>query len=164
MKMRIRKTLKDNKNVEVPNEILELLEQRKKARESKDYALSDTLRDKIKEIGYDNELTDMDYRTCKINIDKGFIKSKKELSAPLFFYFSRKFPLRPIFSPIFTTVSKPSAVFFSMSPSIITASFFTSRTMVEPPNSNIPFSMPLRISPASSWLTILPTIIAPTSA
>ena len=48
----LNKVKKDNKNVEVPNEILELLEQRKKARESKDYALSDTLRDKIKEKGY----------------------------------------------------------------------------------------------------------------
>lgn len=48
----LNKVKKDNKSVEVPNEILELLEQRKKARESKDYALSDTLRDKIKEKGY----------------------------------------------------------------------------------------------------------------
>lgn len=48
----LNKVKKDNKNVEIPNEILELLEQRKKARESKDYALSDTLRDKIKEKGY----------------------------------------------------------------------------------------------------------------
>ena len=48
----LNKVKKDNKNVEVSNEILELLEQRKKARESKDYALSDTLRDKIKEKGY----------------------------------------------------------------------------------------------------------------
>lgn len=31
--------------------------------------IEDLIRDKIKEIGYDNELTDMDYRTCKINID-----------------------------------------------------------------------------------------------
>lgn len=48
----LNKVKKDNKSVEVPNEILELLEQRKKARESKDYALSDALRDKIKEKGY----------------------------------------------------------------------------------------------------------------
>ena len=27
------------------------------------------VREKLKEIGYDNEKTDIDYRTCKINID-----------------------------------------------------------------------------------------------
>ncbi len=31
--------------------------------------IEELIRDKIKEIGYDNELTDMDYRTCKIKVD-----------------------------------------------------------------------------------------------
>lgn len=37
---------------EIPDEILELLEDRKRARENKDYALSDKIRGKIKEKGY----------------------------------------------------------------------------------------------------------------
>lgn len=41
-----------NNNLEIPNEIKELLEKRKEARLNKDYVLSDTLRDKIKEKGY----------------------------------------------------------------------------------------------------------------
>lgn len=31
--------------------------------------IEELVREKIKQIGYDNENTDMDYRTCKINID-----------------------------------------------------------------------------------------------
>lgn len=31
--------------------------------------ISDLVRERIKEIGFDNELTDMDYRTCKINAE-----------------------------------------------------------------------------------------------
>lgn len=42
----------DNKNLELPDEINELLEQRKQARENKDWALSDKIRDELKEKGY----------------------------------------------------------------------------------------------------------------
>jgi len=31
--------------------------------------IGDLVREKIKEIGFDNELTDIDYRTCKINVE-----------------------------------------------------------------------------------------------
>lgn len=31
--------------------------------------ISELVREKIKEIGFDNELTDMDYRTCKLNVE-----------------------------------------------------------------------------------------------
>jgi len=40
------------KEEEIPQEVLDLLEQRKVARQEKNWALSDELRDKIKEIGY----------------------------------------------------------------------------------------------------------------
>ena len=40
------------KEENLPEEILEILEKRKKARESKDYALSDILRDELKQKGY----------------------------------------------------------------------------------------------------------------
>ena len=46
------KYLKEESNVEIPEEIKLLLEKRKKAREDKNWALSDELRDKIKEYGY----------------------------------------------------------------------------------------------------------------
>ena len=39
-------------NVDIPKEILDLIEQRKKAREEKNWALSDKIRDEIKERGY----------------------------------------------------------------------------------------------------------------
>lgn len=42
----------DKKEEELPVEILELIEQRKLARQEKNWALSDELRDKIKELGY----------------------------------------------------------------------------------------------------------------
>lgn len=42
----------DNKNLELPDEINELLEQRKQARENKDWSLSDKIRDELKEKGY----------------------------------------------------------------------------------------------------------------
>ena len=41
-----------NNDEDIPNDIKELLEKRKEARINKDYALSDTLRDEIKEKGY----------------------------------------------------------------------------------------------------------------
>ena len=44
--------LKQQKKVEVPEEILELVEKRKKAREEKNWELSDKIRDEIKEKGY----------------------------------------------------------------------------------------------------------------
>ena len=43
---------KEDEKEEIPNEIKELLEQRKLARENKNWNLSDILRDKIKEKGY----------------------------------------------------------------------------------------------------------------
>ena len=45
-------TVQENSNEEVSEEILELLEQRKAAREQKDWAKSDELRDFIKDKGY----------------------------------------------------------------------------------------------------------------
>ena len=42
----------DNKNLELPDEIKSLMEQRKQARENKDWALSDKIRDELKEKGY----------------------------------------------------------------------------------------------------------------
>ena len=46
------KHIKEQENIEVPKEVLELVEERKKAREEKNWALSDELRDKIKDKGY----------------------------------------------------------------------------------------------------------------
>lgn len=46
------KYLKEESNVEIPEEIKLLLEKRKKAREDKNWTLSDELRDKIKDYGY----------------------------------------------------------------------------------------------------------------
>lgn len=42
----------ENKVLEIPDEINQLIEQRKKARENKDWALSDKIRDELKEKGY----------------------------------------------------------------------------------------------------------------
>ncbi len=42
----------DDKNLEIPDEINKLIEQRKQARENKDWALSDKIRDELKEKGY----------------------------------------------------------------------------------------------------------------
>ena len=42
----------DNKKLELPDEIKSLMEQRKQARENKDWALSDKIRDELKEKGY----------------------------------------------------------------------------------------------------------------
>ena len=47
-----KKYLEENQKVEIPEEIEKLLEQRKQARENKDWALSDKIRDEIKEKGY----------------------------------------------------------------------------------------------------------------
>ena len=48
------KIVENDKNIteELPEEIIELVEQRKKARENKEWQLSDILRDKIIELGY----------------------------------------------------------------------------------------------------------------
>ena len=46
------KYIKEQENIEVPEEVLELVEERKKAREEKNWSLSDELRDKIKDKGY----------------------------------------------------------------------------------------------------------------
>lgn len=42
----------ENKVLEIPDEINQLIEQRKQARENKDWALSDKIRDELKEKGY----------------------------------------------------------------------------------------------------------------
>ena len=42
----------EEKEIELPNEILDLIEQRKIARENRDWALSDKIRDDLKEKGY----------------------------------------------------------------------------------------------------------------
>ena len=39
-------------DVDIPDEIVNILEERKEARVNKDYAKSDELRDKLKELGY----------------------------------------------------------------------------------------------------------------
>lgn len=44
--------LEETKKVELPEEIAELLEKRKQARENKDWAMSDQIRDELKERGY----------------------------------------------------------------------------------------------------------------
>ena len=44
--------MKENKLEEIPKEVIELMNERKQARDNKDYSLSDILRDKIKEKGY----------------------------------------------------------------------------------------------------------------
>ena len=44
--------IKKQSNIEIPEEIKELLEKRKKAREEKDWTLSDEIRDEIKNKGY----------------------------------------------------------------------------------------------------------------
>lgn len=46
------KYLNEQRNVEIPQEILELMEKRKKAREEKNWALSDEIRDELKQKGY----------------------------------------------------------------------------------------------------------------
>ena len=46
------KYLNQQKDIEIPREIIELLEERKKARNEKNWKLSDEIRDKIKEKGY----------------------------------------------------------------------------------------------------------------
>ena len=43
---------KENSGEDIPEEIMALVEQRKEARKAKDFALADTLRDKISEMGY----------------------------------------------------------------------------------------------------------------
>ncbi len=47
-----KKYLDDAQKVELPEEILKLVEERKKARENKDWELSDKIRDELKEKGY----------------------------------------------------------------------------------------------------------------
>ncbi|MCI9087715.1 MAG: cysteine--tRNA ligase, partial [Clostridia bacterium] len=44
--------LEEAKKIELPEEIAELLEKRKQARENKDWAMSDKIRDELKEKGY----------------------------------------------------------------------------------------------------------------
>ncbi|HIU51087.1 MAG TPA: cysteine--tRNA ligase, partial [Candidatus Merdicola faecigallinarum] len=42
----------EKKTEEIPEEIKDILEQRKQARESKDWKTSDELRDRLKELGF----------------------------------------------------------------------------------------------------------------
>ncbi len=44
--------VEENKNLDLPEEIAKLLEERKKAREEKNWGLSDKIRDELKEKGY----------------------------------------------------------------------------------------------------------------
>lgn len=44
--------MKDSQKEDIPQEILELVQQRKQARKAKDFATADALRDKISELGY----------------------------------------------------------------------------------------------------------------
>ena len=46
------KYLQEQSNIELPEEILKLVEERKLARQNKDWALSDKIRDELKEKGY----------------------------------------------------------------------------------------------------------------
>ncbi len=55
----------DNKNINIPQEVLDLVEQRKLARESKDWAKSDELRDLISEMGYSVKDTKSGVEICK---------------------------------------------------------------------------------------------------
>lgn len=47
-----RKLIEENSAQDIPQEVLDLVEQRKEARKAKDFALADELRDKISELGY----------------------------------------------------------------------------------------------------------------
>lgn len=47
-----KKYIGQNQNIEIPQEIQELIEKRKQARENKDWELSDKIRDELKEKGY----------------------------------------------------------------------------------------------------------------
>ena len=47
-----KKYLEESKNVELPEDIQDLIEKRKEARENKDWSLSDRIRDELKEKGY----------------------------------------------------------------------------------------------------------------
>ena len=44
--------LYNNKDEEIPAEVTELIEQRKAARKAKDFALADSIRDRITAMGY----------------------------------------------------------------------------------------------------------------
>ena len=46
------KYLDQQAKIDVPEDVLKLLEERKQARQNKNWELSDNLRDKIKELGY----------------------------------------------------------------------------------------------------------------
>ena len=47
-----KKYLEESKKIEIPEEIQALLEKRKQARQEKNWALSDEIRDTLKEKGY----------------------------------------------------------------------------------------------------------------
>lgn len=47
-----KKYLESKEKIQIPEDIKELIEERKKAREEKNWQLSDLLRDQIKEKGY----------------------------------------------------------------------------------------------------------------
>ena len=50
----------------IPDEIIKIAEERKMARDSKDWGKSDELRDKIKSLGYNIKDTDMGYKISKL--------------------------------------------------------------------------------------------------
>ncbi|MGN0623033.1 MAG: DALR domain-containing protein, partial [Oscillospiraceae bacterium] len=47
-----KKSIEENSAQDIPQKVLDLVEQRKEARKAKDFALADQLRDKISELGY----------------------------------------------------------------------------------------------------------------
>jgi cysteinyl-tRNA synthetase len=57
----------DEKQTAVPEEVIKLAEERKKARSDKNFQLSDEIREKIKENGYLIEDTDNGYKIRKIS-------------------------------------------------------------------------------------------------
>lgn len=52
LSLNLDKVNEENKSEDIPNEVKEILEERKAARENKDYKKSDELRDKLKSMGY----------------------------------------------------------------------------------------------------------------
>lgn len=61
------KYIEQNQNLELPQEIVDLIEKRKKAREDKNWALSDEIRNKLQEMGYNVKDTKEGMTISKIN-------------------------------------------------------------------------------------------------
>lgn len=61
------KYIEQNQNLELPQEIVNLIEKRKKAREDKNWVLSDEIRNKLQEMGYNVKDTKEGMTISKIN-------------------------------------------------------------------------------------------------